>query len=61
MPKQRLEAMSQSPITTKPKLKRVTGIWFCVTRDHSGSGETPKLAYSRWADALVRDLAYLWN
>lgn len=61
MPKQPQEAMSLSPTSTKPKLKKVTGIWFCVTHDHTGSGETPKLAYSRWADALARDLAYLWN
>lgn len=53
--------MSPSISQTKPKLKKLTGIWFCLSKDASGSGETPELAYSRWSTAIARELAYLWK
>lgn len=61
MKKMPLVAMSQNLSLTKPKLRKVTGIWFCLSKSASGSGETPKLAFDRWSQALARELAYVWN
>lgn len=53
--------MNQRHSLTKPKLRKVTGIWFCVSRNASGSGETPSLAFQRWGQAVARELSYVWD
>jgi hypothetical protein len=43
----------------KPRLKKITGIWFCVTYDKSASAELAEVAYERWARA--KPLEYVWK